>query len=197
MLEQDIQRLKQGVHEAYSNVAIQPQAQHPFPTGRGFAEEIGYPSAILDTIPQKAVQSFAGVSNVSIFADIPVGATVLDLGCGTGLDSHIAAYKTTEQGQVMGIDFSLPMLQQAQSAARESNTGHLTFIHASGEQLPLTDHSIDVALVNGIFNLNPARDMIFQELARVIRPGGMLFAAEIILKEALDDAERSNANWFS
>ena len=197
MLEQDIQRLKQGVHEAYSIVAIQPQAQHPFPTGRGFAEEIGYPSAVLDTIPQKAVQSFAGVSNVSIFADIPTGSTVLDLGCGTGLDSHIATQKTTEQGHVIGVDFSLPMLLQAQSATHESNTLHLTFIHASGEQLPLSDHSVDVALVNGIFNLNPVRDMIFQELARVIRPGGMLFAAEIILKEALDESERSNANWFS
>jgi arsenite methyltransferase len=193
----DRQDLRQGVHDAYSKVAIHPEITHPFPTGRDFAEQIGYPANVLDTIPIKAVQSFAGVSNVSIFADIPDGATVLDLGCGTGLDSHIAAHKLGGSGQVIGVDFSTAMLNQAQAAAHESHTTNLTFIQASGEQLPLADHTLDVVLINGIFNLNPARAMIFQELARVVRPGGAVFAAEIILSAALDDAERSTANWFS
>ena len=197
MLDYDRQDLRQGVHDAYSKVATHPETAHPFPTGRDFAEQISYPSEVLDTIPVTAVQSFAGVSNVSVFADIPDGATILDLGCGTGLDSHITAHKLSGRGQVIGVDFSMAMLNQAQAAAYESNTTILTFIQASGEQLPLADSVIDIVLINGIFNLNPARDMIFRELARVVRPGGAVFAAEIILSAALDDAERSKANWFS
>lgn len=197
MLENDKIQLRLGVHDAYSKIAIQPDGDHPFATGSDFAGQIGYPSDLLETIPQNAIQSFAGVSNVSIFADIPAGATVLDLGCGTGLDSHIAAHKVTNKGCVIGVDFSQAMLHQAQSAADESPTTNLSFIQAGGEQLPLADQTVDIALINGIFNLNPARDMLFQELARVLRRGGLVFAAEIILSERLDDDERSQANWFA
>ncbi|MDQ7026027.1 MAG: methyltransferase domain-containing protein [Anaerolineae bacterium] len=197
MPEDDKVQLRQGVHDAYSKVALQPNGEHPFPTGSDFAAQIGYPSDFLDIIPQNAIQSFAGVSNVSIFADIPTGASVLDLGCGTGLDSHIAAQKVTNEGRVIGVDFSQAMLNQAQSATHESNTSNLSFVQAGGEKLPLADQTIDIALINGIFNLNPMRDMIFQELARVLRRGGLVFAAEIILSEPLADDERSQANWFA
>lgn len=103
-------QLRHGVRQAYSAVADNPQAEHPFPVGRQFAESLGYSPGVLADLPAAAVEAFAGVSNVAVFADIPEGATVLDLGCGAGLDSLIAAGRVGPAGRVLGIDFSESML---------------------------------------------------------------------------------------
>lgn len=199
--------LRSQVREAYSAVAGQPRAKHPFPVGREFAASVGYPPELLATLPDRAVNAFCGVSNVAVFAEIAAGATVLDLGCGAGLDSLIAARRTGPGGKVIAVDFSKTMLARARRAATEKNTGNLEFRLADAEELPLASGSVDVALVNGIFNLNPARDLIFEELARVMRPGGKVYAAEIVVREppgALKSVLRmmrklqSNSdNWFA
>jgi arsenite methyltransferase len=140
--------LREGVYQAYSAVAESPQAQHPFPNGRIFAESLGYPLAVLDEMPGEAVEAFAGVSDVSIFADIPAGVTVLDVGCGAGLDSLIAARRTGPGGRVIGLDFSAAMLARAAQAATAAGSGsHVEFQQADAEQMPIADASIDVALV--------------------------------------------------
>jgi arsenite methyltransferase len=189
--------LREGVYQAYSAVAKSPQAQHPFPNGRIFAESLGYPLAVLDEMPGEAVEAFAGVSNVSIFADISAGVIVLDVGCGAGLDSLIAARRTGPGGRVIGLDFSAAMLARAAQAATAAGLNHVEFRQADAEQMPIEDASIDVALVNGIFNLNPARQEIFSELARVVKPGGAVYAAEIILREPLPLEEADSTNWFA
>lgn len=192
--------IRDKVRQAYSSAADRPSAKHPFPVGRAFAESLGYPAALLDGLPSIAVEAFAGVSNVSLFAEIPPGATVLDLGCGAGLDSLIAAGRVGPTGKVKGVDFSDTMLDRAQEAAKESNTENVTFEKADAERLPLSAVSVDVALVNGIFNLNPSRASIFSELARVLRPDGVVFAAELILAEPLpSDVKQklSEADWFA
>ncbi len=173
--------LREGVRTAYSRAAESPTGDHPFPIGRGFAESIGYPAAELDTLPATASEVFAGVSNVSLRAEIPVGATVLDLGCGAGLDSLIAARKTGPEGRVLGVDFSEQMIERARRAVAEAGIGNIELLQGPAEQLPLDAAVVDVALVNGIFNLNPARAAIFAELARVLKPGGVVFAAELVL----------------
>ena len=138
------------------------------------------------------------MSNVSLFADLPVGATVLDLGCGAGLDTLIAAQRVGSDGKVIGVDFSEAMLARARDAVVESGTTNVELRQADAEQLPIRDGEIDVALVNGIFNLNPARDAIFHELARVVRPGGAVYAAELILSQPLPPETRINeADWFA
>jgi SAM-dependent methyltransferase len=190
--------LRDGVHKAYSAVAENPQGQHPFPVGRDFAESLGYPPDILADIPAIAAEAFAGVSNVAIFADIPAGATVLDLGCGAGLDSLIAAHRVGPKGRVIGIDFSEAMLDRARQAATAAGCTNIEFHQAEAEKQFLETGRIDVALINGIFNLNPARDLIFAELARVMRPGGTVYAAEIILREPLPpETQASETNWFA
>lgn len=190
--------LRDGVHKAYSAAAENPQGKHPFPVGRDFAESLGYPPDILADIPAIAVEAFAGVSNVAIFADIPAGAVVLDLGCGAGLDSLIAARRVGPKGRVIGIDFSEAMLARARQAATAAGCNNVEFYQAEAEKLFLETGWIDVALVNGIFNLNPARDLIFAELARVMRPGGVVYAAEIILGEPLPpETQASETNWFA
>jgi ubiquinone/menaquinone biosynthesis C-methylase UbiE len=166
--------------------------------GREFAESLGYPPEQLARLPAVSVEAFAGVSNVSVTADIPHGATVLDLGCGAGLDSLLAGAKTGPSGTVIGVDFSTSMIDRARLAALEVGVSNIEFREADAERLPIEDASIDVAIVNGIFNLNPMRDAIFRELARVVRPDGVLYAAELILRGPVETPETADeANWFA
>jgi arsenite methyltransferase len=190
-------RLRGAVQGAYSDAARHPRDKHPFPVGRVFAESVGYPRELLAELPSDSVEAFAGVSNLSVAASIPGGSAVLDLGCGAGLDSQIAARRVGPGGRVVGIDFSPSMLALARQAAATARE-RVGFVRADAERLPLQRGSIDVALVNGIFNLNPAREEIFRELARVVRPGGVVYAAELIMTEP---AERtgpiSDSDWFA
>jgi SAM-dependent methyltransferase len=181
------------VREAYSAAARDPEGEHPFAVGRGLALGVGYPDTLLDRMPETAVAAFAGVAAVSVDASLVPGDRVLDLGCGAGLDSLIAAERVRPGGEVLGVDFSADMLTRAASAAAEN----VAWCRASAAALPLPDGSVDVALVNGIFNLNPDRSRIFAELARVVRPGGRVHAAELVLREPLPEAERTDANWFA
>ncbi len=190
--------LRAAVCEAYSAAARQPAGKHPFPVGREFAESLGYPGGLLDSLPASAVDAFAGVSNVSLFADIVEGSTVLDLGCGAGLDALIASRRTGAGGKVCGLDFSDSMLERASRAEREAGARNIELVHADAERLPLPDSAIDVVLVNGIFNLNRRRAEILGELTRVMRRGGMVFGAELILAAALPEGEHTcPTNWFA
>jgi len=192
------ERIRERVRAAYSAAAADPQGKHPFPVGRSFAESLGYPPGLLWVLPASALDSFAGVSNVAILAKLHQGDVVLDLGCGAGLDSLIAAHRVGRSGKVIGIDFSEAMLARARAAAIELGVQNVSFYNASAESLPLRDGCVDVALVNGIFNLNPQRRAIFQELARVIRLGGRVYAAELVLKEPLPSGTRlTEDDWFA
>jgi arsenite methyltransferase len=186
------------VREAYSNAADSPGESHPFPIGYDFALSVGYPEDLLQSLPQNSVERFTGVSNVPVFAEIPAGSTILDLGCGSGTDSLIAAAKTGPGGRVYGVDFSPSMVSHARAGASEAGAANVEFRESEGQHIPFADGTFDVAMVNGIFNLNPDRAGLFQELARVIRPGGVLYGAEIVLREPMEEAERTGlSNWFS
>jgi SAM-dependent methyltransferase len=190
-------QLRSAVQKAYSAAAEKPLEKHAFPVGRVLAKQLGYPAELLETLPPISVEAFAGVSNVALFAAIPTGATVLDLGCGAGLDSLIAARRVGGGGRVIGIDFSDSMLARARQAAAELGVD-VTFLQGDAEQLLLVRATVDVALVNGIFNLNPARAQIFSELARVVRPGGQVYGAELILREAVSKPGHfTEAEWFA
>jgi ubiquinone/menaquinone biosynthesis C-methylase UbiE len=178
--------------------AERPQDEHPFPVGRHFAESLGYPQEMLAELPTACVEAFSGVSDVAVFAEIPRGGAVLDLGCGAGLDSLIAARRAGPRSKIIGIDFSDVMLARARQATKETDLKNVKFFKADAENLPVEDGSIDVALVNGIFNLNPTRDTIFRELSRVVRQGGAVYAAELILKEPPPrKIQESETNWFA
>lgn len=190
-------RVREQVREAYSQAARDPGATHPFPVGRAFAESLGYPPELIERIPGTAVEAFTGVSNVSVFAALEPGMHVLDLGCGAGLDALLASCRVGSAGRVTGVDFSEPMLRRAVQAVREAGCENVLLCRAGAEQLPLPDHSVDVALVNGLFNLNPAREHIFRELARVLRLGGKVYAAELILSEPLPPERLTASDWFA
>jgi SAM-dependent methyltransferase len=190
-------QLLDAVRQSYSRAADNPAGKHPFPVGRSFSESVGYPAHLLDTLPAATVNSFVGVSNVSIFAEISRGSTVLDIGCGSGLDSLIAAGKTGSAGRVIGVDFSEAMLQKARDAAAEAGL-EIEFHCCDASQIPLEDGSIDVILVNGIFNLNPKREQIFVEMSRLLKAGGHVYAAELVLTTPIRRKELRNLDdWFS
>jgi ubiquinone/menaquinone biosynthesis C-methylase UbiE len=143
----------------------------------------------LEAAPAEAGEAFAGVSNVAVAAPLEEGMRVLDLGCGAGLDSWIAERRVGRSGRVWGVDFSGEMLRRG---------GARSVVQAAAEELPLRAAVVDMALVNGIFNLNPRRDEIYRELARVVKPGGSVFGAELVLQAELPAALRAGtANWFS
>jgi SAM-dependent methyltransferase len=190
--------LRRKVHDAYSDAARYPEQKHAFPTGRAFAESLGYPAELLGELPPECSEAFSGVSAVSLSAEMPAHGVILDLGCGAGLDSLIAARRAGPGSRLIGIDFSVPMLTRARDSMRAAGVGNMIVCQADAERLPLSDSAVDVAMVNGIFNLNPGRDAIFRELGRVMKPGGSVFAAELVLKEPLPADERSSeSNWFA
>jgi arsenite methyltransferase len=190
--------LRARVNVAYSAAASDPGQKHPFPIGRKLAEDLGYPPEVLDNVPQPSLDAFAGVSNASLFADLRPGAAVLDLGCGAGMDSIIAARRVGPSGRIIGVDFSQTMLARARASKELSNLPQLDFQHGDAEHLPLPSESMDVVLVNGIFNLNPKRKEILSELVRVLRPQGSAYVAELILANPLPERDRaSESNWFA
>ena len=194
----DGEATRTAVRDAYSKAARRPKGSHPFPVGRRFAKSVGYPPALLKTIPKLSIESFTGVSSISVLADICEAATVLDLGCGAGLDAIVASRRVGPHGRVVGVDFSPEMAFKARRAVVDAGSENLDVVVSGGEYLPLESESIDLVLVNGIFNLNPRRDYLFRELARVVRTGGTVWSAEIILKARLPDAHRrSEAAWFA
>jgi len=190
-------QLRSAVHNAYSAAAERPTQKHAFPVGRLLAERLGYPADVLDTLPPVSVEAFAGVSNLAVSVPIPAEARVLDLGCGAGLDTLILARRVGATGRVVGIDFSEAMLMRAREAAALYRV-NATFCQGDAERLPLEAASIDVALVNGIFNLNPARAEIFRELARVVLASGHVYVAELVLQEAVSKPDHfTEAEWFA
>jgi arsenite methyltransferase len=187
--------LRDAVRDAYSAIAYRPEGDHPISVGRRLAEGIGYPAALLDSLPQEAVEAFAGVSYPGGFAEIPPGSLVLDLGCGAGLDSLTTA---SSAGTVIGVDFSERMLRRARTAAKRAGVRNVDFRKADAKAIPVADRAVDVALGNGIFNLSTDRASVFQELARVVRPGGRAYVSELILREPLPPGvEASSADWFA
>lgn len=146
-------------------------------------------------VPTETVQAFAGISCLPCFAEIGRQDRVLDLGCGAGLDSILVARKAAS---VIGLDFSPAMLERARKSAASVGAENVEFRLGDAESIPLENDSIDVALVNGIFNLNPSRGRIFEELARVVRPGGLVFAAELVLKGPPPPSTRNGeGDWFA
>lgn len=186
-----------AVSERYGQVAQSPHAKFNFPVGRAFAESVGYDAALLSQLPAGLSESFTGAGNPQPFVDARIGETVLDLGCGVGLDLYHYAVAVGPTGKVYGLDLSEAILAKAQENLRQAGIKNVAFFHAPAARIPLPDASVDLVTANGIFNLSPDKDAVMREVARVLKPGGRTIFAEIIAADELPgDIRRDLNDWF-
>jgi SAM-dependent methyltransferase len=185
----DVDVLRDEIRKTYTDVSTAPEQEFIFPTGRAWAQELGYPEPELARIPQATVESFAGVANHWTLGCIDPGSVVLDLGCGAGTDLLIAAQMTGPTGRVIGVDMTASMLERARMSADEMGLGNV-------EALPLDDASVDVVISNGVIDLVPDKDAVLDEIDRVLRPGGRLQVADVIIhNEVSEDARKRIDLW--
>lgn len=184
----DVEDLELRVKEMYRKVAEQPDGSYHFETGRALAERLGYPADLLDEVPAAAVESFAGVGYFFDLAALREGERVLDLGSGSGTDLFLAAAAVGPRGRVVGVDFTEEQLAKARRLSAEGGFGQVEVQEARIEWLPFEAGTFDCVISNGVINLSPAKERVFAEAARVLRPGGRLAIADIVTEQQLDDA---------
>jgi len=182
----DVEVLKREIKKTYASVSQEPQRDFVFPTGRAWAEDLDYP-AELARVPEGAVESFAGVANPFSLGRLKPGEQVLDLGCGAGTDSLIAAQMVGSEGSVAGIDMTAEMLEKARAAAVELGAENVEFVEGEVERLPFADMSFDVVISNGVIDLVPDKDAVFSEIHRVLRPGGRIQIADVTIQQPVSD----------
>jgi arsenite methyltransferase len=195
-VEIDVELLKSEIKKTYSAVSEDPEREFIFPTGRPWAEDLGYPPE-LAKVPDTAVESFAGVANPWALGRLAPGERVLDLGSGAGTDSLIAAQMVGEGGRVTGVDMTPAMLAKARAAAAELGAGNVEFVEAEAERLPFPDGNFDVVVSNGVVDLIPDKDAVFSELDRVLVPGGRLQIADVTIQNPVSAEGRRNIDLWT
>ena len=190
----DPNALREQVREKYREVALEPKQAFHFHTGRDLAHRLSYDDALVDQLPDRAVESFAGVGNPFSLCPIGSGERVLDIGSGAGFDSFIGAMQTGSSGCVVGIDMTPEMLSKAGQTADALGFGTVEFRDGLAESLPVENGWADVVISNGVINLCADKQAVFAEIHRVLRPGGRLQFADIangrpVPAEALRDID--------
>jgi arsenite methyltransferase len=175
----DRDSLRHEVRAKYRDVAETPDATFHFHTGRRLAQRCRYDMSAVAELPDIAVESFAGVANPFALRDLAVGERVVDIGSGAGFDSYLAAHAVGPSGHVIGVDMTPEMIAKSRSTANELGIDHVDFREGFAEELPVEDGWADVVISNGVFNLCPDKRAVFDEVHRVLRPGGTLQFADI------------------
>ena len=192
----DLGRLRQAIQEEYAAVARDPGRGYHFHTGRVLASMLGYHDDWLEGIPEGSIASFAGTGNPFCIGVLAPGTKVVDIGCGAGFDSLIAAQLVGPSGQVIGVDMTPAMLEVARKSAIETGLGNVEFRNGLAESLPVPDGWADVVISNGVLNLLPDKLAALQEMARVLKPAGRLQIGDILVQQAVpEEAKRHIDLW--
>jgi arsenite methyltransferase len=189
--------LEARVKQMYEQVAIAPEADFHFETGRGLAEHLGYPSTDLDAVPAPAIDSFAGVGYVLDLAALTPGERVLDLGSGSGMDSFLAANACGPTGNVIGVDMTKAQLAKATRLAEEAGFAQVEFREGYIEDVPVEDGTVDCVISNGVINLSPDKPAVFRAAAATLRPGGRLAIADIVSARHLPQGVTCDASLWA
>jgi SAM-dependent methyltransferase len=171
--------LREQIRDKYREVAVEPDKEFHFHTGRPAAARLSYDPAMVDPMPDAAVESFAGVANPFSLAQITAGEKIVDAGSGAGFDSFIAAAKTGPSGAVIGIDMTAEMLAKSRTSAAAMGLSNVEFREGLLEDMPIEEGWADVVISNGVFNLCADKQQAFSEVFRILRPGGRLQFADI------------------
>jgi arsenite methyltransferase len=193
----DVDVLREEIRKTYTDVSTAPEREFIFPTGRAWAQELGYPEPELARVPDATVESFAGVANHWTLGRIESGSVVLDLGCGAGSDVLIAAQMTGPDGRAIGVDMTASMLDRARASAAEMGLSNVELHESLIEALPLDDASVDVVISNGVIDLVPDKDAVFDEIDRVLRPGGRLQLADVVIHHEVAEDARSRIDLWT
>lgn len=192
----DVELLKSEIKKTYASVSEEPERDFMFPTGRAWAEDLDYPEE-LEQVPERAVESFAGVANPFSLGRLAQGERVLDLGSGAGTDSLVAAQMVAPDGRVTGIDMTPEMLGRARAAAAELGADNVEFVEGEAERLPFADESFDVVISNGVIDLIPDKDAVFTELFRVLIPGGRIQIADVTIQNPVSEEGRRDIDLWT
>lgn len=186
----DLDELRQAIQDEYAAVAQSPQQGFHFHTGRPLARLLGYEQAWLDGIPDGSLESFAGTGNPFSLGTLHPGERVVDVGCGAGLDSLIAARMVGPHGQVIGVDMTAAMLEKARQGAASAGLSNAEFLKGYAEALPVPESWADVVISNGVLNLAPDKVAALEEMARVLKPGGRLQLGDILVQKPVPASAR-------
>ncbi len=193
---QDQKQIEESIREKYVKVTVSPEGLFRYPTGRAGLETLHYDPEILQTLPEQVTAAYCGVGNPFSLGPIYPGEAVLDIGCGAGVDTIIAAQMVGPSGSVRGLDLVPEMLNRARENARLARAENVEFKEGSAEELPYPDTSFDVVISNGVFNLVVDKGKALEEVRRVLKPGGRFMIADQVLTGELPKATRVRVdNW--
>ncbi len=187
----DVDTLRQAIQEEYAEVAANPQKGFHFHTGRPLARMLEYADEWLEGLPESCIESFAGTGNPFSLGELRPGERVVDVGCGAGIDSLIAAKKVGPEGRVIGVDMTPSMLEKARRAAKEARLDKVVeFREGYAEALPIDDGWADLVISNGVLNLMPDKDAALEEMSRMLKPGGRLQIGDILVQKAVPESAK-------
>jgi len=195
MKEQD--QIKADIKQRFARLAVSPQKEKKFPVGPDSAKRLGYGAAEIDALPTSVTESFAGVGNPLALGELRAGQTVLDLGSGAGLDSFLAARRVGPTGKVIGVDFAAEMVEKAKRSAETVGVMNAEFRQGEADALPGGNDSVDVIISNGVFNLCLDKPKVLAEAFRVLRPGGRIQMADILLEDEVTPEEVAQKGTWS
>jgi arsenite methyltransferase len=193
----DIDVLREEIRKTYTDVSTDQDRDYIFPTGRAWAQELGYPEPELSRVPDATVESFAGVANHWALGRIEPGEVVVDLGCGAGTDLLIAAQMAGPSGRVIGIDMTTSMLARAKDSATAMGLANVELHESLIEELPLEGASVDVVMSNGVIDLVPDKDAVLDEVDRVLKRGGRLQIADVVIHEEVSEDARKRIDLWT
>jgi len=192
----DVGVLRDAIRTEYTAVATDPGQGFHFHTGRPLARLLGYEERWFEGIPEESIASFAGTGNPFSMGALAPGERVVDVGCGAGIDSLIAARMVGDGGEVVGVDMTPAMLDRGRASAAGGGFGNVRFHEGLAESLPVPDGWADVVISNGVLNLFPDKYAGLREMARVLKPGGRLQIGDILVQKAVGDkAKRDISLW--
>lgn len=183
----DVSRLRLEVQLKYGEVASNPEKGFHFHVGRSLAEMLDYPMDVVDALPPQVIECFAGVNNPFTMGALRPGQSVLDIGSGAGFDSLLAAQMVGPDGRVVGVDMTLEMREKARANAALMQLRNVEFKDGLAERLPLPDASVDVVISNGVINLCPDKLAVYGDVARVLKPGGRIQIADVVVQKPLPE----------
>lgn len=189
----DTIRLREEIQNVYSKVVRDPKKGYHFHTGPEYAaDRLGYSRAELAELPDSVTAPFAGVGNPLAMGVPRQGETIVDIGAGSGMDTFLAAKAIGPSGKVLAVDMTDAMLERGRENVVLTGMTQVEYQKGLAEVLPIPDAVADLVMSNGVINLTPDKDAVFREAFRVLRAGGRLQIADIVVHRDIPPGARED-----